>query len=130
MPKVKPHKGKRAGTERVGFDNWNLEVQALKGAIDELIKEGLKMATRDYDVDVFLTDCEKLEFYVRLPIGEWEDEGPTWEFNLKQMVEDEIYLCENDNKTIAGEEERGRLTALSHALGELQDEIDRALSRT
>lgn len=108
LPKVKKkakgtkaRKGGGGKTIKLGFDEWeNMESREdmekaiaglLKPLIDNLIREGMDIAEKEYEVWAYFHD-DSLRLTVSMPFGPDEDEGPYWNLSLHQIVEDEIEL--------------------------------------
>lgn len=135
MSKMKPTKGTRE-TEypgRFGFEAWNLDArEKFDSLLDDMIAEGFKIATEEYELEAWFIPEDPLNVHVRLPCGPNEDEGPAWSFNLIELVENEIEIFTKNGlgESIPLDEEgRDRLGRISHALGKLQDMIDKELTR-
>lgn len=67
---------------------------------------------------------DPLDVYVEIPLGEFEDEGPEYIFNLREALKDDIYICADDGSFAQG------LEMLRDSLRKLADEIDDALPKS
>jgi hypothetical protein len=117
-----------------GFTEWNLDARAdFDSLLNNMIAQGMKIATEEYECGAYFRRENPLEIRVELPCGPNEDEGPAWIFSLAELVENEIEMftvTTEGNRIALDEEGREWLGRLSHALGRLQDTIDRELTRS
>ncbi|NEX15229.1 MAG: hypothetical protein C1943_00990 [Halochromatium sp.] len=67
---------------------------------------------------------DPLDVYVEIPLGEFEDEGPEYIFNLREALKDDIDICAEDGSFARG------LEMLRDSLRELAREIDDALPKS
>jgi hypothetical protein len=107
-----------------GFDNWSLEArEKFEGLLDDMIQEGLAIATKEYKCDAYLHGADLV---VTVPVGAYEFEGPQWRFVLADMIRDQIECAGGFDKEI-DPEAREELTEISATLRVLTDELDKAL---
>jgi hypothetical protein len=122
-----------------GFHTWNL---ATEGVFEELtsrfdvllkrmIEEGLELAAAEYEASIYCLGDDPLEISIELPLGESEfSDGPRWKVSLRELVELEIELAENQaGEPIEDEEGRGRLMRMRAGYAELIETIDNVLAR-
>jgi len=95
------------GSPYIDFSEWNLGgKEKFDNLLQDMIAEGMKFATENYKCDVYFPSFweEKDEdaiikspsiIHVGLPIGPMEDENPAWEFDLNDMVENMIDICDD-----------------------------------
>jgi hypothetical protein len=67
---------------------------------------------------------DPLDVYFRLPLGEFEDGGPEYIFNLREELKDDIAMCAECGSFAYG------LGMLRDSLRKLADEIDSALPKS
>jgi hypothetical protein len=133
-------------SEKFGFWAWNLDAkEKFQKLIDEIIKEGVEVATTEYEVMAhfphewkFMNSdgignknkkYDPLDIYVGLPLGESEDALPTWSFNLRDMVRDAISGFECGQGGHLGEGGIVSLGPIRDGLKALVSELDEALAR-
>jgi hypothetical protein len=73
------------------FIEWNLDArEEFNKLLDEMIREGLNLATKEYECFAELEGTDPVEIVVTLPIGRRDYEGPEWRFSLADMIKDQI----------------------------------------
>jgi hypothetical protein len=121
----------------IGFCEWDLDSlnalgEKMNEALLDVMREGLKMATEEYDVwaSFRLPEDGPLLVRVGLPVGPSDCEDVYWEFPLAGLVDESIA---EDNYGLDDKDDINVLTEyhkrLRDELRSLADRIDEAISR-
>jgi hypothetical protein len=98
-------------------------------ALDEILEEGFKIATDEYQCFAWFTGDKLLTIAVDVPIGGIEDDNPRWTFNLCDLVDSEIEGTEALDGMI-DEEDAKNLAILRDSLQVLVYRLERKLAET
>ena len=129
--------------ETIDFSGWYLpESDKLLEAINHAVKKAASEAVKDAlengegnlrfpviwwprsDGNRNPAVNDPLDVYVEIPLGKFEDEGPEYIFNLRQVLKGHIDICAEDGSFAEG------LEMLRDSLRKLADEIDDALPKS
>ena len=103
-----------------GFEHWSLDTKTeFKALIKKLVGEGVRLAANEYPCFVCMVGSKPGEFHVELPLGEHEDTGPTWTFDLDEVV----------TNFIAFEDDSKRLKQFREVLIKLIPKLDSAIAK-
>jgi hypothetical protein len=138
-PKFHAAVGKRYGADdedsRIGFEEWNLfDVHDMAQVMESLIKKGLKagfkLAEEQYECHAWFTaeysNTPSGTIAVELPLGPHDSTGPTWTFELSELVDSLIESHKEALDEPDYEEEKQKLDKL---LAAVRDEF-RSLADT
>jgi len=146
---IKKTVGKHVKTSaKFGFHVWNLDAmqvdqKAYQKFIEEIIREGVEIATSEYDCSAYFpvehSDLsiaarggdkaihDPTIIYVELPVGPDDIEMPKWSFSLTELVNNMLEMVEHGDGGPIDRQDTAPLIAVRDALRMLADRIDARL---
>jgi hypothetical protein len=74
-------------TSNFGFDLWNLDTQQkFQNLINDMIAEGMEIATKEYDAFAYIEPSEPDTLRVGLPVGSDSSDNAYWTVSLARIV--------------------------------------------
>jgi hypothetical protein len=98
-------------------------LEKFNNLLDVMLQEGFRIATEQYECVVMFETITPLVLNIQLPIGAQDYEGPEWNFDLSEMIKNEIEGCQENMDG----EARGWLVMLRDELNKSVLMIDEVL---